>query len=92
MKLGTSVRMPAAACLRCGYVGDGATCVGSEGLPSPDDITVCILCGHRMAFDAQLRFRELTAEEAKQIGSDARIAVIDDALAQMLKEVKRRSH
>jgi len=79
MKSGKSVRVPGATCLNCGKVTDGATAVGVEGvvLPSPGDLTVCLYCGHLMAFDETLQFRELTEDEMVEVAGDERIVAIN---------------
>jgi hypothetical protein len=32
-------------------------------MPKPGDISICLYCGHLMAFDEALKFRELSSEE-----------------------------
>lgn len=73
---GRDQKLPGAPCLNCGDVLDGATALGGGNKPRPGDCTVCIECGHVMAFDAQLGFRELTGDEIKQIAGDWRLLAI----------------
>jgi hypothetical protein len=47
--------------------------------PEPDDITICLYCGHVMAFDKRLKFRELTDDEIKLVADDKRILAIQKA-------------
>lgn len=57
------VRIPPHACLHCQGNLDGATNVTSSQGPKDGDLTICIYCGHLMAFTADLALRELNAEE-----------------------------
>ena len=50
-------------CINCGYMLDMATSVQHEVEPHEGAIAVCGACGHVMAFDPQMKFRELTDEE-----------------------------
>jgi hypothetical protein len=50
-------------CINCSEVLDMATSVEHEVEPHEGAIAVCGACGHVMAFDPQLKFRELTDEE-----------------------------
>jgi hypothetical protein len=81
MKSGKSVRIVENACLNCGKVLDGATAIDQEGeiRPTPGSITVCMYCGHLMAFDEQLHFRALTDEEIINIAGDERLIAINRA-------------
>jgi hypothetical protein len=79
MKLGTDHRMPATACLNCGQTLDGSTAVGEDAAPAPGDITICIHCGHLMAFDHNLHFRELSDEEVREMAGDGRLLAVQRA-------------
>jgi hypothetical protein len=78
MKLGESRRVPATTCLGCGKPLDGATAVvvDEDTSPDPGDLTVCIYCGHLMAFGDDLQLRELTPEEQVYIAGDKRILAV----------------
>jgi hypothetical protein len=67
MKVGADHAMPESACTACGYVMDRCRSVGSDALPSPGSISVCLRCGHLMAFGHDLRLRNLTDAEIKEI-------------------------
>jgi hypothetical protein len=81
MKSGKTARTKSNTCLGCGKLTDAATVVGEEGKikPKPDDVTVCLYCGHLMAFDQELRFRALTDNEIKEFAGDDRIVAINQA-------------
>jgi hypothetical protein len=81
MKSGKSVKMGKNACLNCGKILDGATAIDEEGAvrPTPGAITVCMYCGHLMAFDERLHFRELTDAEIIEIAGDERLIAINRA-------------
>jgi hypothetical protein len=87
MKVGTDHLMPGCNCLNCGKHLDGASAINDDGMPSPGDITLCIYCGHIMAFADDLSFRELNDEEMHEVAGDKRIIAVQWARA----EVKKRS-
>jgi hypothetical protein len=58
---------------------DGCMAVEADGGPSPGDFTVCIYCGHIMAFADDLTLRELTGDEMHAIAGDPRIIRIQKA-------------
>ena len=63
-------------CLKCGSVWDAATNTDGTRNPRPDDITICFKCAHIMAFDDNLKFRELTPEERQEISKDTNIQIL----------------
>lgn len=72
---------PGSACLKCGLALTGATGVVAnlpKGVPtpSPGDFSVCIGCGHIMAFGDRLEMRELTDREKASIGEDERVLLV----------------
>lgn len=65
-------------CLHCGAKIDAATQIRnageSEAKPEAGAITVCLHCGHIMAFaDGKGRLRGLTDEEIVEIAGDPRL-------------------
>jgi hypothetical protein len=88
MKSGKPVSLPESSCLNCGKVLDGATVVDEENAvrPVPGSISVCIHCGHVMAFDEKMQFRELTDDEIVEIAGDERLVAISRAMAAMRKK------
>lgn len=79
VKIGRPQRLPISHCLNCDAPLDGATGVGADAQPNPGDATVCIYCGHIMAYDSQLNLRELTEDEIDAIAGDDRILLIQKA-------------
>jgi hypothetical protein len=79
MKVGTDHRIPLSVCSACGHRFDGATCVGANGIPKPGDYTICIECGHLMAFADDLSLRELTSDEMHNIAGDERVLAVQRA-------------
>lgn len=72
-------------CLSCGTHLDA--CSGIEtggGAPSPGDITICLYCGHLMAFNDELGLRNLTEDEAHEIAGDHRILAVQAARKEVL--------
>jgi hypothetical protein len=60
------------ACLKCHTECDR---VSGDGQPRAGDITVCINCGHVMAFTDSLGFRELNRRERRFAARNKEIAV-----------------
>lgn len=72
---------PAGRCLRCGHPLTQASSLHSDVSPSEGDLTLCIRCGHLMAFTADLGFRDLTTEELIEAALDRRVAMTRAAIA-----------
>jgi hypothetical protein len=82
-KVQRDARLTPSPCTNCGKVLDAANAVKESlskrrrvVMPSPGDITVCISCGHVMAFDDDLKLRDLTAAEIAKIAGDRRLLAI----------------
>jgi hypothetical protein len=88
MIVGKDHKMPKSHCTACGYEIDAATCVGVDTRPKPDDITICIDCGHIMAFAKNLTLKDLTDSEIKEVAGDARIVAIQWARGEAKKKVR----
>lgn len=67
-------------CLACGYVCDATAGVDRPMRPHPGALAICIRCGHVAAFDANMRFRELTAAELKWTAADQNIRLVRKAI------------
>lgn len=64
--------IPACDCLECGKELDAATCFeGTE--PAPGDITICVYCGHIMAFGETGTLRPLNDREITDVAGDPHI-------------------
>ena len=80
MEVGSEMtRTPDCACVNCGRVVDAATSVGSEASPDPGDVTICLYCGHLMAFTDALTLRDLNDQEIIECAGDPRIIAIQKA-------------
>lgn len=79
MKLGKNRHIPSSPCTNCGKQLDGATSVDCDAPPDPGDMTVCIYCGHLMAFNEDLQLRDLTPAEQINVAGDERILAIQGA-------------
>ena len=53
----------------------------TEGVPEPGDITICIHCGHLMAFADDMTVRPLTDNEMYDIAGDPRLIAFQKARA-----------
>ena len=76
MKVGDTHRIRASTCLSCGVINDAATGVDDSDKPYPGAITVCLTCGHIMAYADDLGLRELTVQEQIDVAGDKRILAI----------------
>jgi hypothetical protein len=66
-------KLPAQYCLACGRECNAATGLDTDNMPTPGDITICLDCGHIMAFASDLSLCELTREQAHDVAGDRRI-------------------
>ena len=85
---------PGSKCLNCGLELTGAAGVvdhmeAGVVIPSPGDFTVCIGCGHVMAFDERLNLRELSDSEMRSMDSDDRIMLLKAAQRRLERDQKR---
>lgn len=78
--------IPVSHCTNCGWECDDATGVATEDDPSPGDFTVCIECGHLMAYADDLTLRDLTDAEVIEIAGDSRIIAAQRAIAARNKQ------
>lgn len=76
-------------CLNCNTLIDGATSVGSDVRPKPGDVTVCMYCGHVMAFNDELTMRELTGQEIIEIAGNPVLIQVQKATATVRKMMKK---
>lgn len=54
-------------CLNCGAVFDGASSIDHTNEPKPNDLAICIECGHIMMYDENFTFRQLTDTEIVEV-------------------------
>ena len=73
-------------CLNCSHLLDAATAVIGGRRPQPSDVTICISCGHIMAFDYDLSLRRLTDEEMVAVAGDRDIIMAQRAIAATRKQ------
>ena len=52
-----------AKCPSCGKQLDGATCIFSNAIPRPDDLSVCVYCLHWLRFNNDLTLRSMSQED-----------------------------
>lgn len=84
-RAGRTVLTPEAHYLNCRTLVDAATPIDMRGKPKSGDITVCLYCGHVMAFADDLRMRELTSEEMHEVAGNRTILDIQRARGGMDK-------
>lgn len=68
-----SYQTPASSCPSCGTTVDASTSVAGDHAPSPGDVSICMYCGHLMAFADDLTLRPLTDKEMLECAGDMRI-------------------
>jgi hypothetical protein len=86
MKLGADHHVATCACLACGQPLDGALGIETDDRPAPGNTSLCIYCGHLMAFADDMTLRELTNEEAHEIAGDEHILMAQRVRARMDEE------
>jgi hypothetical protein len=88
------VRLPPSPCTNCGKVLDAGNAVRETKakrprhrvvMPDPGDFTVCIDCGHVMAFGTDLRLRDPTDDELVKVAGDPRLLAIQQARGNVMK-------
>ena len=72
-------RLDSDKCLGCGKLINAATDVVASREPEPGDITICLDCGHIMAFDVNLKVRPLSDEEIIRVAGNPIILRMQDA-------------
>jgi len=66
-----TTRLTERECLQCGKKLDAVSCLTDQAaVPQSGDVTICIECGHLMAFADDLSYRELTEEELLEVPLD----------------------
>ena len=86
MELGDTHHTPMATCLACGVLLAASSSVDSNTAPHPGAITVCLECGHIMAFADDMTLRELTDKEAHRIAGDPILKAIMWVRGRIMKE------
>ena len=73
-------------CLNCGSVIDAALHVDLMPVkPRSGDVTICMECGHIMAFDGDLGMRPLTDAEMVAVAGDRNIVMAQRRIAEARK-------
>jgi hypothetical protein len=81
--IGKSHEVKGNQCLYCGKELDMAAGINTEDGPGTGDITVCLTCGHLMAFGEDLALRKLTDTEIVEIAGDGRLVEIQKLRAEL---------
>jgi len=76
-----TIRIPPDACLDCKTPLDAVTDPITNQRPKPGDITICLRCGHVMAFGKKLRVRPLTDDELIEMAGDPEMIYLQKARA-----------
>ena len=85
-KILDDTEVPATACLACNAIMDRAMSLKKGTRPKPNDITLCIECGHIMAFTSDLRMRALTDDEMLKVAGHPLIIRAQKARAMVVKK------
>ncbi len=87
MRIGADRIVPDSPCTSCGHVMNRCFSVDADAAPSPGDFTLCIRCGHLMAFADDLALRDLTDAEVREVAGDRRALAVQAARAAYAKSV-----
>src|SRR3954471_8555057 len=74
-----TTRLATVPCAYCGAELDAATGITGNSIPTPGDVTFCIVCGELLWFDEKLRPRKLTAQELIDLQHSPSWTVIERA-------------
>lgn len=76
-------------CLECHHLVDNATCFTNDGgkFPDPGDITICLYCGHIMAFSerGEGHLRPLNGQEMRDVAGDPHLLALMELRLEALK-------
>ena len=93
LRVQSEVRVRASPCTNCGKMLDAANAVKEttseqrrKVFPSPGDFTICIDCGHVMAFTEDLILRDPTPLEIVKIAGDRRLLALQWARGRVRKD------
>lgn len=81
--------LPESHCLNCGKRLNRASSLEATTAPDPGDITICVECGHVMAFAEDLSHRQLTDAEIVEIAGDPDIIATQRMLAEYREHLVR---
>lgn len=70
MKMRQRMLLPMSKCLDCGKQMDAASGLQGDPEPRPNDVSVCLYCGHITAFAEDLTLRPLTDVEMIEIAGN----------------------
>jgi hypothetical protein len=77
-----TTHLPRSACSACGYRIDAASAPAYRNTsPSSGDVSICLQCGHIMAFAEDLRLRDLTDAEMIEVAGDKALIEMQRARA-----------
>ena len=77
--------VPACACLCCGKMLDRADSMVHDNAPKPGDFSLCLECGHLMAFADDLTLRKLTDAEMVEVAGHRGLIAAQQVRAEFLK-------
>jgi Zn ribbon nucleic-acid-binding protein len=86
--LGRQRSVPTSACTACGKQMNAASAMNNEARPKPGHVSICINCGHIMAFAKDMRLRDLTGEEVIAVAGDPEIIALQKARAAVMGKKK----
>jgi len=90
VKLGPDHILEPSHCLNCKKELDACSVINEDGsaeVPDDGDITICIYCGHVMAFDKHAKLRQITDREMHAVAGDPRLVAISQAIAKTKSNV-----
>lgn len=81
-----TISVPEHFCLACNAKIDSVSNTTGDQKPSEGDITICLPCGHIMAFNKDLTVRELTKQELIDIAGNQHLIKVLEIRGQVMKK------
>lgn len=77
MSLRTTTKHAANFCPACGYRSDSSTSIGTQAVPKPGDITLCIKCGEMNRFTQSLQLEPVPDDWLADLPLEERNELLD---------------
>lgn len=81
--MSVAVKIAPQLCLNCRAMCDTTAGYDYPHRPMPGSWTICIFCGHLMAFDERMEFRELTQRERSQAEDDRNVRLVRQSIVEL---------
>lgn len=83
-------RIPPFHCPKCGYLMNKSTDAFSSSVkPTEGDVSMCLMCGNLMLFNADLSVREPTEAERRELSVLPQIVEVDIVRASVISNKRK---